>query len=117
MPAPGGDRLLLLGASVRALAQLVLASGVARRRFPGGFLAIDFFGDADLRDAGAAAPIEMIALARDAGLPRSVTHLGRVTLGREWDAFLPAGGLENRPGLLRLLERRGRPLGPASVAV
>ncbi len=113
MPAPAGDRLLLLGASARALAQSALGSPEARRTFPGGLVTIDFFADSDL-DGDA---IQALSVARDAGLPRSVASLGRQALRIDWQAFLTAGGLENRPGLLRLLERRGRPLGSAATAV
>ena len=113
MPARTGDRLLLLGASARALAQSAIRSSEARRLFPGGLVALDFFADADLDGE----PIQLLSVARDAGLGRTVASLGRQALRIEWQGFLAAGGLENRPGLLRLLERRGRPLGSAAAAV
>jgi len=107
-PAPtGGDRLLLLGACVRALAQSALRGRLTRSRFPGGIVALDFFGDADLDDA----PVRVVSLRRDLGLDRTIANLGRAALSLAWQATAPAGGLENRPGLLRLLARRGRLLG------
>jgi uncharacterized protein len=102
----GGDRLLIVGVSVRALAASACRSRLARARFPGGFLALDYFGDADLlalRSRG----VETRALTRDLGLQRSLPSLGRAAQGFGWDACLYGGGLENRPGLLRLLARRG----------
>jgi predicted ATP-grasp superfamily ATP-dependent carboligase len=113
MSAPAGARLLVLGASARALAQSALRSRLARRHFPGGLVALDFFADADL-DGEA---ITLISVARDAGLPRSVAGLGRHALRLDWQAFLGAGGLENRPDFLRSLEQRGRSLGTPAAAV
>lgn len=76
-------------------------------------MALDFFGDADLADQ----PIEVVSVARDAGLPRQVASLARQALRIDWQGFLGAGGIENRPGLVRLLERRGRSLGSPAAAV
>jgi len=113
-PAPaGGDRLLLLGACVRALAQSALRGRLTRARFPGGIIALDFFGDADLDGE----PVRVVALRRDRGLGRTIANLGRAALTLGWDAVMPAGGLENRPGLLRLLARRGRLLGSAPGSI
>jgi predicted ATP-grasp superfamily ATP-dependent carboligase len=113
-PAPArGDRLLLIGASVRSLAQSVLRSPRSRVLFPGGILALDFFGDADLDGR----PVEIVSIRRDLGLDRTIADLGRAALDLDWKAVAPAGGLENRPGLLRLLARRGRLLGSAPEAI
>jgi uncharacterized protein len=114
-----GPRLLLAGASVRALARSSLASA-ARDRFPGGILAVDYFGDEDL----AADPrVTSVGIARDLGLPRTTAGLGRALLrlaatGPAWNALAWAGGLENRPALLRRLARVAPLLGndPAVVA-
>jgi hypothetical protein len=113
-------RLLLLGASVRAMAESAATSGLTRQRFPGGLIALDYFGDTDL-EAGSAReawPMEVLSVARDLGLPRTTAGLGRGALALSWSAVAIAGGLENRPALLRLLARRGRLLGhaPGSIA-
>jgi uncharacterized protein len=104
-----GDRLLLLGACARSLAQSALRGQQIAARFPDGVIALDFFGDADL--AGGA--VTVLSVARDFGLPRTVAGLCRAALAIEWESVAVAGGLENRPGLLRLLSRRGRLLGSA----
>jgi len=45
---------------------------------------------------------------------RTTADLGRAALARhDWGACAFTGGLENRPGLLRCLSRRGSLLGPA----
>ena len=117
---PGAaGRLLLLGASARALARSALASSLARARFPEGVLVLDFFGDADLLAERRAA---VFGIARDLGWPRTTAGLGRAVLalaakGLRWDAFAYAGGLENRPGLLRRLARSARLLGSEPLAV
>jgi uncharacterized protein len=108
-----GDRLLLLGACVRALAHSALRSPQVRGHFAGGIIALDFFGDADLDGQ----PVEVVSLRRDLGLERSVANLGRAAVGLGWEAVAPAGGLENRPALLRLLARRGSLLGSAPEAI
>jgi len=117
VPSP---RLLLAGASVRALARSALASIGADARFPGGILAIDYFGDHDLTSNPRVTPV---AIARDLGLPRTTAGLGRalIRLGSEgatWGGLAWAGGLENRPGLLRRMGRIAPLLGnePAAVA-
>ncbi len=115
-PSRGGPGLLIAGASVRALAASVLSSRAATR-FPDGFVALDYFGDADLVALAARHPIRVLSLPRDLGLPRNVAALGRAALELDWQALVYAGGLENRPGLLRLLERRGRVLGNRAVEV
>jgi predicted ATP-grasp superfamily ATP-dependent carboligase len=101
-------RILLLGASVRALAASVLKSMRARARFPGGMIALDYFADTDLQDHG--------GVVRLVG-GRSSASLGRAALALGFEAFAFTGGLENRPGLLRLLSRRGELLGPDPRAV
>jgi len=112
--------LLLAGASVRALARSALESLLARSRFPGGILAVDYFGDHDLASNARVTPV---AIARDLGLPRTTAGLGRalIRLGSEgatWGGLAWTGGLENRPGLLRRLGRSATLLGnePAAVA-
>ncbi|HET8945647.1 MAG TPA: ATP-grasp domain-containing protein [Candidatus Polarisedimenticolia bacterium] len=109
-------RLLLAGASVRALARSALAGAAARARFPGGILAVDYFGDHDLTVDPRVTPV---AIARDLGLPRTTAGLGHAlirlaTAGTTWDGLAWAGGLENRPALLRRLARRG-PAGSAPL--
>ncbi|HZN03186.1 MAG TPA: hypothetical protein VFD06_06320, partial [Candidatus Polarisedimenticolia bacterium] len=119
-PAPGSDRLLLLGASVRALAASVLRSPRARARYSGGLLLLDYFADDDL----AREPRVVFACGMDQrARPRSTAGLGRAALalaadGWRWEGLAFTGGLENRPGLLRLLARRAPILGsdPASIA-
>jgi uncharacterized protein len=63
-------------------------------------------------------PVEVVSVFRDLASPRSTAALGRAALSMEWSAVACAGGLENRPGLLRLLARRGVLLGspPRSIA-
>jgi len=113
--APRGDRasarLLLLGVSVRALAASAVRSPHASRRFPDGFLALDYFGDADLLSLASGHPIRVLCLSRDLDRPRSVETLARSALDLEWQALVYSGGLENRPDLLRRLENRGAVLG------
>src|SRR2546427_12194042 len=65
-------RSLLLGVSVRALATSAVRSPRAARRFPGGFLALDYFGDADLLSLASGHPIRVVCLPRDLGRPRTV---------------------------------------------
>jgi predicted ATP-grasp superfamily ATP-dependent carboligase len=104
--APDG-RLLLLGASARALAASAARSREATRLFPRGLLAIDYFGDTDL--AGAAPTsfeVTVVSVHRDLGLPRTTASLGRAALASAWSSLAYAGGIENRPGLVRLLARR-----------
>lgn len=114
---PGNQRLLVIGVSARALAFSAARSTLLSRHYPGGMLAIDYFGDADLLAIEPPGGLECVAVARDLGLPRSVSSLTRAALEREWDAVVYAGGLENRPRLLRLLERRGTILGNGSATV
>ena len=123
-----GGRLLLLGVSTRALAESARRSRRVRVRFAS-ILSLDYFGDTDLdapeprsgrpaRPApDGAIPVRTISIARDLLEPRRLDALGRAALARRWDAVACAGGIENRPGLLRLLSRRGRLLGPDPDAV
>jgi predicted ATP-grasp superfamily ATP-dependent carboligase len=110
-------RLLIAGVSVRALAASVARSRRARALFPAGFIALDYFGDADLLALASRNDGRVLALGRDLGLPRTVPALGRAALALEWLAIVYAGGLENRPALLCRLERRGRILGNGSAEV
>ena len=103
--------------SARALAESASRSGLARRRFPGGFLALDFFGDADLVALSRRLPLRALSLSRDLGRPRTTAALARAALRLGWQALAWSGGLENRPGLLRRLERHGRVLGNGSGVV
>src|SRR6266446_4220952 len=118
-PASGrdGGRLLLAGVSVRALAASAASSHRAASLFPGGLIALDYFGDADLVRLSSRIDLQVLALPRDLGLPRSVASLGRAALAFGWNAVVYAGGLENRPGLIRLLERRGEVLGNRATVV
>jgi predicted ATP-grasp superfamily ATP-dependent carboligase len=63
-------------------------------------------------------PVRVLSLARDLGLPRTTASLGRAALALEWSHVACAGGLENRPALLRLFAGRGGLLGgpPRAVA-
>jgi predicted ATP-grasp superfamily ATP-dependent carboligase len=117
-PGSGAPRLLLAGASVRALARSALAGAAARARFPGGILAVDSFADHDL----ATDPrVTAVSIARDLGLPRTTAGLGRALIrlgsaGTTWNGLAWTGGLENRPALLRRLARRAPLFGnPPSV--
>jgi predicted ATP-grasp superfamily ATP-dependent carboligase len=103
--------LLLLGVSVRALAESAARGRMAAERFPGGLLCLDYFGDDDLRGLALRHPVRVLSLPRDLGRPRAIAALGRAALGLGWDAVAYAGGLENRPALLRRLARRGVILG------
>jgi predicted ATP-grasp superfamily ATP-dependent carboligase len=112
-------RLLLLGASARALARSALASPSTRTRFPEGVVVLDYFGDADLEREPRA---RVAGVSRDLGLPRTTAGLGRAVLGLaaaggRWDGMAYAGGLENRPGLLRRLARLAPLLGNDAAAV
>ncbi len=115
-PAPP-PRLLLLGASVRALAASAARGRLAAERFPGGLLALDFFADADLLSLPFRGPLTALSLARDLGRKRSILSLARAALYFDWDAVAYAGGMENRPGLLRRLEGRGAVLGNGAEVV
>jgi predicted ATP-grasp superfamily ATP-dependent carboligase len=121
VPRAAAPRLLLLGVSVRALAGSAARGRLAPGRYPGGLLALDYFGDADLlaleSPRRGRPPLRALSLRRDLGRPRSILALVRAALGLEWDAFAYAGGLENRPRLLRALEGRGAVLGNGAAAV
>lgn len=103
--------------SVRALAGSAVGSRLAARRFPGGFLALDYFGDADLLALSRRRPLEALSLSRDLGRPRTIAALAGAALRLDWQALAYSGGLENRPGLLRRLERYGCILGNGSREV
>jgi hypothetical protein len=133
-------RLLLIGVSVRALAESALRAPLARRRFPGGILALDYFGDADLARHAEAAPGDrraavpapgnrraamraasrpaptVLSIRRDLGRCRDPSELAAAARSLDWEACAYAGGMENRPALLEWLERHGRVIGnPAPV--
>jgi len=97
--------------SVRALAASAARSTRAARWFPGGLLALDYFGDADLLALPSRRPLRALSLSRDLARPRTVAALARAALELDWQALIFSGGLENRPGLLDRLERRGAVLG------
>ena len=80
----------------------------AAARFPGGLLAIDYFGDTDLMGASRRGPVDVtvVSIRRDFGFPRSTASLVRAALRSEWSSLSYTGGLENRPAALRLLARR-----------
>ncbi|MBI4168523.1 MAG: ATP-grasp domain-containing protein [Acidobacteria bacterium] len=121
MTRAAAPRLLLLGVSVRALAESAASGRLAPRRFPGGLLALDYFGDADLLALAWARrdrpPLRALSLRRDLGRARSALALARAALELDWDAFAYAGGLENRPRLLRALQARGAVLGNGAAEV
>jgi hypothetical protein len=115
----GPARLLLTGASVRAFAASCRRSPLARNLFPGGVVALDYFADTDLQDDEG---VVRLAVGRDVEGDRTTAGLGRAALAlgsgpHRWDACAFTGGLENRPGLLRLLSRRGTLLGPEPGAI
>lgn len=97
--------------SARALAVSATGSVLARRHFPGGFLALDYFGDADLAALADHVPLRTLSLSRDLNRPRTAAALARAALGLDWEALAYSGGIENRPGLLEGLKRHGRILG------
>ena len=103
--------------SVRALAESAAGSELARRRFPGGFLALDYFGDTDLAALAERVPLRALSLSRDLGRPRTAAALARAALGLDWEAVAFSGGIENRPGLLGTLGRHGRVLGNSPETV
>ena len=94
-----------------------MASRRAARRFPDGFLALDYFGDADLVSLAATGRVRALSLRRDCGLPRGVEALARAALHLDWRGLVYSGGIESRPALLRRLERRGPLLGNGSAVV
>ncbi len=97
--------------SVRALAASAARSAQAGRRFPGGILALDYFGDADLLALRSRRPFRALSISRDLARARTVAALARAALELDWQALIYSGGLENRPGLLGRLEDRGAVLG------
>jgi predicted ATP-grasp superfamily ATP-dependent carboligase len=109
-----GPRLLLAGVSVRALARSATRGRLAAARFPGGIVALDYFGDWDLR---ALRDVIALSLRADRRGRRSVLALGRAARSLEWDACALAGGMENRPSVLEALQRRGTLLGNGAAAV
>jgi predicted ATP-grasp superfamily ATP-dependent carboligase len=116
----GAPRLLLAGASVRAQARSALAGAAARALFPGGIVTVDYFADHDLTSDPRVTPV---SIARDLGLPRTTAGLGRALIrlcsaGTIRQSLAWAGGLENRPALLRRLAKSVPLLGnePAVVA-
>ncbi len=116
-PPGGDDRLLVVGASARALAASAAGSRRVAERFPAGILALDHFGDTDLEVTVSRSPVRVLSIERHFGLPRTTAALGRAALLLGWTAVAYGGALENRPGLLRLLARRGTLLGIGGVAV
>ena len=116
-PAARGPRLLLLGVSVRALAASVIAARSPAARFPGGIVALDYFGDADLLLRPGGPPREVLSLRRDLGRDRDAPSLIDAALGLRWDACVYAGGIENRPEAIARLGRNGRVLGNDAGAV
>lgn len=116
-PAARGPRLLLLGVSVRAMAASALAGPRTRARFPGGIVAVDYFGDADLRLRRGGPPHEILSLRRDFGSRRDVAALARAALSLRWDAWAYAGGLENRPATIARLAGAGTLLGNDAATV
>src|SRR6185369_16804819 len=116
----GAPCLLLAGASVRAQARSALAGAAAGALFPGGIVAVDYFADHDLTSDPRVTPV---SIARDLGLPRTTAGLGRALIrlcsaGTIRQSLAWAGGLENRPALLRRLAKSVPLLGnePAVVA-
>jgi uncharacterized protein len=83
-------RILVAGASTRALAQSALAAGYD-------FLSLDYFGDCDQK-----ACCENYSLAREFNLPFSAANLYRAgrRLALDYDAFVYTAGLENHPRLV-----------------
>jgi len=67
--------------------------------------------------AAEAGPVRVLSLRRDCGRARSIVSLARAALDLDWSGFVYSGGLENRPALLRRLERRGPIFGNGSAVV
>ena len=86
--------LVLIGVSVRALAQPVAG---ARR----GVTGVDFFGDRD-RERG----VETLALARDLGLPASAEGLAEAAVRLRAETVVYCANLENHPDVVEALARR-----------
>jgi uncharacterized protein len=112
-----GDRLLILGVSARALAASACRSRRAADIFTGGIVALDYFGDADLRALERSFPLTALSLTRDLGRRRSTLSLCRAALDLDWRALAWSGGLENRPQLLRRLQECGAVLGNDAASV
>ncbi|MGH9798303.1 MAG: ATP-grasp domain-containing protein [Candidatus Polarisedimenticolia bacterium] len=83
------------------MARSACGGRLARRLFPGGILALDYFGDWDLLRL----PVYGLSLRRDLGGPRSIAALLRAALDLPWTCVAYAGGVENRPALLEAVER------------
>lgn len=92
-------RPLLIGFTVRALAQSAVRAGAAP-------VAVDYFADRDLQAVCPGA----FGLAR-AGLPYSPGALAAAAAERSWDAVIYTGGLENHPAVVGELARRATLLG------
>ncbi|BDG60468.1 ATP-grasp domain-containing protein [Caldinitratiruptor microaerophilus] len=103
-------KVLVVGASVRALAQSVRAAGHEP-------VAVDYFGDRDLRET-----CEAYALGPDLGLPTrhaafAVAAARLRARGVAWDAVAYTGSLENAPHVVGRLARTGALLGNPPAAL
>lgn len=85
---------MLVGFTVRALAQSAARAGARP-------VAVDYFGDRDLR---AVCP-DSIALGRE-GIPYDPRSLAARAANLEWDGVLYTGGLENHPDVVAELARK-----------
>jgi uncharacterized protein len=86
-------------------------SRLAAARFQDGIVALDYFGDTDLRALETRHPIIVRSLPRDFQRSRTLAGLVGSAGALAWRSLIYSGGLENRPGLLRRLERQGSILG------
>lgn len=87
-------RLVLLGVSVRALAQPVRGSR-------GGVVGVDFFGDRDREGS-----VKTLALGRDLGLPPSARGLAAAARRLCAEAVVYCANLENHPEVVAGMARR-----------
>lgn len=105
----GGLRMdiLIVGVSVRGLVESAVRSRLGHR-----IIAVDYFGDFDLRLLS-----ENRSLKRDLGLSYDVQNLVRACQDLSFDAIAYVANLENHPSAVEAL-RRGRPVlgnGPSTL--
>jgi len=93
--------ILIAGVSVRGLAESAVRSGLGHR-----IVAVDHFGDFDLRRLGRSRSIK-----RDLGLPYDVRHLLTACRDLAFEALVYCANLENHPSAVEVLRRGKRLLG------
>lgn len=95
-------RILIAGASTRAIAQSAIAAGCD-------VVTVDYFGDFDQK-----ACCENYALGRDLGLPYGPAGLYEAGRRLRYEAVAYTAGLENHPAIVAALEAGAAPGGSAS---